>query len=117
MNLTHFQQSYIEAALWSSTDEDGEPLDATYDDTDLDSTLLRQMHEDCADFVSANTAALDACGLSAEQAGHDFWLTRNGHGAGFWDRGIGELGEVLTDAAAVYGSHDLFVGEDGLIYG
>jgi len=21
-----------------------------------------------------------------EQAGHDFWLTRNGHGTGFWDR-------------------------------
>lgn len=21
-----------------------------------------------------------------ERAGHDFWLTRAGHGAGFWDR-------------------------------
>lgn len=21
------------------------------------------------------------------QAGHDFWLTRNGHGSGFWDNG------------------------------
>ena len=21
-----------------------------------------------------------------EQAGHDFWLSRNGHGTGFWDR-------------------------------
>ena len=26
------------------------------------------------------------------QIGHDLWLTRNGHGAGFWDRGLGAQG-------------------------
>lgn len=42
---------------------------------------------------------------SAEAAfGHDFWLTRQGHGVGFWDRdalkvGEPELGDLLTAEA------------------
>lgn len=37
------------------------------------------------------------------RAGHDYWLTRHGHGTGYWDRGLGELGERLTDAAKALG--------------
>ncbi len=62
-------------------------------------------------------ADLEASGLSSEQAGHDFWLTRNGHGAGFWDRGLGALGERLSKESKPYGSCDLYVGDDGQIYG
>lgn len=40
------------------------------------------------------------------RAGHDFWLTRSRHGTGFWDRGLGELGDRLTEAAHGYGSPD-----------
>ena len=51
-------------------------------------------------------------------AGHDFWLTRNGHGCGYWDgdwpKGIG-VG--LDKLAHKFGEFDLFVGDDGLIYG
>jgi hypothetical protein len=32
-----------------------------------------------------------------EQAGHDFWLTRQGHGTGFWDRPE-VYGRALADA-------------------
>ena len=42
---------------------------------------------------------------SAELAGHDFALTRNGHGTGFWDRGLGAIGDMLTDACKPYGAH------------
>lgn len=53
-----------------------------------------------------------------ELAGHDFWLTRNGHGAGFWDRS--ELDKPtqgrLTKAAHAFGNSDLYVGDDGRIY-
>ncbi len=38
-----------------------------------------------------------------EQVGHDFNLTRNGHGAGFWDRGLDELGDRLTKASKPFG--------------
>ena len=42
-------------------------------------------------------------------------LTRNGHGAGFWDRGLGALGERLTRAAKSHGSVDLYVNDDGKV--
>ena len=39
-------------------------------------------------------------------AGHDFWLTRNGHGAGFWDGDYPESEEtILTDAARTFGEY------------
>lgn len=48
-----------------------------------------------------------------EHIGHDFWLTSQGHGAGFWDRGLGEVGDTLTDS--VDGHSDivgLYLNED-----
>jgi hypothetical protein len=59
---------------------------------------------------------VDKCGLSAAQVGHDFWLTRNGHGAGFWDRGIGDYGDALTEHAHSFGASDVYVGDDGRLY-
>jgi hypothetical protein len=48
---------------------------------------------------------------------HDFWLTRNGHGAGFWDGDYEEeLGEKLTAICKKMGSIDLYVGDDNKIY-
>lgn len=113
-----FLKGYLEAALWSTTDESdesgGEPLDKNYNIKDFSETALEIAKKDCAAFQEANAA--DLADIDCEQAGHDFWLTRNRHGAGFWDRGLGEVGKRLTDAAHVYGSVDLWVAENGLIY-
>lgn len=38
--------------------------------------------------------------------GHDYLLTRDGHGAGFWDRGLGELGDYLTKIAESNGGSE-----------
>lgn len=114
--MNTFLSAYIECALWSSTDDSGEPLDSNYFPSDLSEKALTEMEADCADFQQANAELLMASGLSDEQAGHDFWLTRNGHGAGFWDRGLGEVGKALTAASKPYGSQDLYVGDDGQIY-
>jgi hypothetical protein len=41
-----------------------------------------------------------------EQAGRDFWFTRQGHGTGFWDRDElepEELGDKLSDRAKRFG--------------
>lgn len=124
-NLTEFVQAYMVCALWSSTDENGEPLDDLYPADDIAPECAAAMRASCEDFCKSNHADLQEYRyhmgneqFSGEQrAGHDFWLTRNGHGAGFWDRGLGALGERLTKAAKVYSSVDLYVGDDGLIYG
>jgi hypothetical protein len=53
-----------------------------------------------------------------EYAGHDFWLTRNGHGCGYWDgdwpKGVAE---GLDRLARSFGAFDLYLGDDGLIHG
>lgn len=36
------------------------------------------------------------------QAGHDFWLTSQGHGAGFWDGGWPKYGDMLTKLSKCY---------------
>lgn len=85
------------------TDEEdhSECLDGDYDVMDIDGQTFEGFESDCLDFYQAN--ADDLAGMDAGQAGHDFWLTRNGHGAGFWDRGLGELGDRLTAACKPYG--------------
>ena len=52
----------------------------------------------------------------ADYFGHDMALTRNDHGAGFWDRGLGELGDRLTDAISPYGSAEVWIGEDRITF-
>ena len=51
----------------------------------------------------------DIGALNPTQLGHDLWLTRNRHGAGFWDRGLGELGDQLTATAHQMGEQALYV--------
>lgn len=63
-----------------------------------------QLREDLQGFIDGSIADLTASDLSLEQVAHDFVLTRNGHGTGFWDRGLGAVGLRLTDAAKAYGS-------------
>lgn len=68
---------------------------------------LERARVDCEAFVAENAGDLE--GEDMAQAGHDFYLTRNRHGAGFWDRGLGDVGRRLTEAAHSYGeTHESF---------
>lgn len=113
--------AYIGCALWSSLDysqldESGNspPLDDRFAPDDLPAQLVERMRSDCAEFANANARDIgiycDGLGFDASQVGHDFWLTREGHGAGFWDRYSGTDAELrkactrLAEAAKVYGT-------------
>ena len=113
---------YLECALWSSYDlYTGRRLDKlgegavayeTFDDMACDvwrflATCWGDVWEDFE---------IDLSGIEPEQLGHDLWLTRNRHGAGFWDRGLGEIGDKLTETAVTYGGVTLYFGGDGKIY-
>jgi len=117
--MDRFTQAYIECALWSSMDEStptgGEPLDTNYGVSDLASETLGSFERDCNKFQKENAEDLKQAG-NDEQNGHDFWLTRNHHGSGWWDRGYGEVGERLTEATHKYKEVDLYVGDDGKVY-
>jgi len=108
-----FFEAFLECALWLSTDNANEsgggPLDDNYDTCDFTEEALASLRKDCENFWEANYALLQRTEADDEQNGHDFWLTRNGHGAGFWDRGYGEVGELLSKACKPYGSVYLYV--------
>ncbi|GAA6622766.1 hypothetical protein [Scytonema sp. NUACC26] len=113
--LDEFTFAYIEAALWSSLDDDDEPMDKHYSIEDIHVFTLEEMIADCHSFQEK---AGDRLHNNWEQAGHDFWLTRNRHGCGFWDGFWDkELGKELTDLSHSFGEYDLYVGNDDLIYG
>ena len=111
-------RAYLGCALWSSSmcDEDGNQtgnFDDEYDVDDFSPEAIAEATRDCTDFQAANADTLEALGYDFEQLGHDFWLSRNGHGAGFFDRENGAKGDELQRAAKVYGSVDIYVGADG----
>ena len=53
--------------------------------------------------------------MGAEYFGPDYWLTRNGHGVGFWDRGLDDLGDRLTERAESEGEKHVFINDDNLL--
>lgn len=109
-----FTKHYLIAALWSSYDDNETPLDENYDIDDIAPESIEKAIVDCRKFQLRAESFLD--GKDEEQCGHDFWLTRNHHGAGFWDRGLGKDGERLTKIAESFGETWLIVGDDGKLY-
>jgi hypothetical protein len=107
---------------WQHALEEGQsdgqiPGDATF--ADLSPDALARCVEDCREFQEANAELLakacEVAGYDMERAGNDYWLTRNGHGAGFWDRGLGDVGDKLSDAAR-YSTVDVCLGDDNMVH-
>lgn len=125
-DLPGFAQGYIEAMFWTETAHgysiadwhseetqadvregrsDGViPEDAGFVELHPDS--LANILTDCAAFEQEAgdllAKAYDRDGYTPERAGHDYWLTRNGHGTGFWDRSeldADKLGDALSEVA------------------
>jgi hypothetical protein len=130
--LDEFIAGYAHAMLWANLsdirDTEGAGCDATPGDwrtpangwqlAAFDPASQEDITAECAGFIKANWADLtllhqhdygwrdngtpDATRV-ADSAGHDFALTRNHHGAGYWCRDLGDLGDRLTTAAHAYG--------------
>lgn len=127
-------EHYIVAMLWSTTDESDEsggvPMDENYSADDLAPSFLEQCERDVLAFLASvpvelldesNYVGRASCGID-QQIGHDLWLTRVGHGCGFWDGDWKSdascgLEGPLTTAAKALGDCNPYVGDDGMIYG
>jgi hypothetical protein len=126
MNLEHFIRGYKVCALWSSTDVD-QPMDLNHDVNDIAPPTATKMEEDCRKFCEQNAehlkpehlkrASFEPGSTWEDYAGHDFWLTRCGHGAGFWDGDwISPAAEALTNSSNKFGNVDLYVGDDRQVW-
>jgi hypothetical protein len=90
------------------------PADDNYDVYDIAPKTLAKMIDECAAFHSKHWNSISP---DISRAGHDFWLTRNHHGAGFWDGDWPEdEARILTAESQAYGEFNLYVGEDGKLH-
>jgi len=111
----------IVTLLWSEVDEASEPLDDNYGPEDVSTEAWAEVRQDVEQFLTmvVNHGSAEARRVvfgDLEQAGHDFILTRNHHGAGFWDRGYGDAGDELTRLAHTMGECYAYVGDDGKVH-
>ena len=120
--MTDFLNAYLVTALWSSIDDKENPFDDNYSIDDFSEKALKQADKDCDLFLEKvrELSLLDKIyiGLLDEtDIAHDFWLTRQGHGAGFWDGDYpDEIGDKLTEIANDFRELYIYVGDDGKLY-
>lgn len=117
LTLDEFTQAYLECALWAETDQSndqgGDPLDKNFTIDDIDPKSLKEAIFDCKQFQKENMEDIDS---NFEQAGRDFWFTRNDHGVGFWDGDWPEPAATrLTKTSKQFGNVDICVGYDSTL--
>src|SRR5690554_2025620 len=111
-----FIRAYLECAEWAGlADEDREALELAVS-PQWAPEAIAQAQRECDDFRAL--CAREGIELGdPEQDGQDFFLTRNRHGAGFWDRGYGPRGDALTKLAHSFGDASVwFDAEAELLY-
>lgn len=115
-----FMRHYLDALLWSSLGVDGEPIGDNYSVDDVADDAIQLIRYDIASFLWQDRKIIRANRhlpfMTDEAIAHDIALTRNRHGAGFWDRGHERFRATLTEKAHELGSQDLYVGDDGRLH-
>lgn len=108
--------SYLETALWTEEEILKEELEdnsfSIYDFNEEDKDKAREQIE-----WFVNNAKSSLNGLSETAIGYDIWLSRNGHGSGFWDRGIPKHdSDFLMDLCYQLGTVYIYVGDEEKLY-
>lgn len=121
-----------ETVLFSECDNHSVPLDANYTIESFDEESLNKLYVEYQQFISVVeekiTAAVgenwdciddfyDLAQPAINQTEYDYILTRNHHGAGFWDGDwSSEVSQILTDAAQSQSEFTACVDDYGRIY-
>ncbi len=119
-DLEQFTAAYIEALYFTDAGDGDQPGK----DAALDPETLLDIQADCRSFWRRFGCFVNAAECTrgsgeysiAAQAGHDFWLTRNGHGAGFWDGDWNKpYANMLAEGAQCYGVFETYLSDAGTI--
>jgi len=106
-NVHTILKNYLACALWTN-----EMDSLSYEDFDDESkgyavVVIHKFLKAALPFLTDE--------WTDEQIGHDLWLTRGGHGAGFWDRGLPN-GDKLTEICKEIEFHGHVFEADGKVY-
>ncbi len=108
-NIATIVEHYLVAALWSNNIDDKSVKVDVASEAILNAILQVQC------FLGAALPLLTE-EWTDEQIGHDLWLTRQGHGAGFWDRGLPN-GDKLTELCKMIEFHgEVYTGDDEIVH-
>ena len=121
--LPEFVRGYVSAVIFTEAEESG----ISENERDLFPKFYGwgDQVKECKDFLSRaieKFPILKDYPECIDSMGIDFWLTRNGHGSGFWDGdwedfgGIEgkDLGKGLTDLSKIFGERWFMMCDDGL---
>jgi hypothetical protein len=111
VNLAEILNSYLETALWADGDEhefDGKTIN------DIDTAAKAKAINDIGYFLSQarKIAPEELATYDSKGIGHNLWLSRNGHGAGFFD----DNNDKLQDIARNMHTKTIYTGDNGRIY-
>jgi len=137
--LKEVVRGYVETALWTEEerledemgyDEDDDEMSeidaiiksynkkdfSNFEKEDIDADSLLDTYSDIKEFTNLlSDSTLDE--VEPFDLGMDFWLTRNGHGSGFWDRGYSEeTEEDLMSVVKNFKEKNLVIGDDLMLH-
>ena len=97
MSVKEITKHYLICALWAENIDNKSV-------SDISKSSLKKAKNDCMEFIEKAKGLLEKADISDEMIGHDFFLTRNHHGTGFWDRDEipKEIREKLTKFAQTF---------------
>lgn len=110
--------AYLEAVRFTEMGPDSE----FEGDEEFGLSAINDVRVDIEKFLTDNRELIEDYDYSypgytsAQCMAHDIWFSRNHHGVGFWDRGLGALGIKLHEAATRLGENHIYRGENNLIY-
>lgn len=116
--LQNAVDGYLYCAIWTNE------LEQKYDTSDFSEESYEKATQDVEKFLELAGDLISKIDFDTEfdysSIGHDFWLTRNGHGAGFWDRKNLEkddIGNKLTEICKEnFNEVWCYVGDDDKLY-
>lgn len=110
-DIDDFIIGYIAALKWATSyiqDDDPDCQFESLEEFELSPESYVRVQEHCTEFCKNHGADLEDYagrrsfrrwdGSAFEHVGHDFFLSQQGHGTGFWDRNCGSVGDRLHEA-------------------
>ena len=113
--INPFISSYVDAILWA---EQPDNANIQWEVSMISIEAWEKIASDCTKFLTDQKFSND----QLSNAAHDFWLTRNGYGVGFWDGDWDDVyGEEWGDKITEYieenfAQLDIYLGDDGKLY-
>jgi hypothetical protein len=122
----------LSTILFSTSDDEGNPLDDRFTIADVCAIDAKRLYAEYQQFLTKVETKIkekigdnwnsidefyDIAFPSENQTEHDYILTRNQHGAGFWDGDWNKnVSEILSDAAHSQIPIEAYEGRDGKVY-